>query len=187
MYTMCVTEKTAQQQALFEQVFLQMLLETDYDSITISDLCRRAELSRKIFYRLFERKADVLYSLIDHTLILSASFVPDPSVAPGEIHRFFAFWRTQQDLLDVLLKHEISGMLTDRAVRYVLKEENSIVHLFGADAGKFSFETMVYYITGIFSLVMTWHVQGYSHSLDEMSQLLMELLSTVPIKNPRPL
>lgn len=187
MYTMCVTEKTAQQQQTFEQTFLQMLLESDYDSITISDLCRRAGLSRKIFYRLFERKADVLYSLIDHTLILSASYVPEASVAPGEVHRFFAFWRTQQDLLDALLKHESSGMLTNRAIRYVLKEENSIVHLFGADAGKFGFETMVYYITGIFSLVITWHVQGYCHSLDEMSQLLTDLLSTVPIKNPLPL
>ena len=49
MYTMCVTEKTAEQQKQFEQTFLQMLLEDDYDNITISDLCRRVGLSRKIF------------------------------------------------------------------------------------------------------------------------------------------
>ena len=49
MYTLCVTEKTVQQQERFEQVFLQMLLENYYDEITISDLCRRAGLSRKIF------------------------------------------------------------------------------------------------------------------------------------------
>ena len=56
MYTLCTTEKTALQQKQFEQTFLQMLLEEDYDNITISDLCRRAELSRKIFYRLFEKR-----------------------------------------------------------------------------------------------------------------------------------
>ena len=58
MYTMCSTEKTAQQQLKFEETFLQMLLETHYDDITISELCRRAGLSRKIFYRLFEKKAE---------------------------------------------------------------------------------------------------------------------------------
>ena len=38
MYTMCITEKTAQQQHIFAQTFLQMLLDTHYDEITISDL-----------------------------------------------------------------------------------------------------------------------------------------------------
>ena len=36
MYTMCATEKTARQQLVFEQTFLQILLENDYDDITIS-------------------------------------------------------------------------------------------------------------------------------------------------------
>jgi len=184
MYTLCTTEKTTRQQNTFEQVFLQMLLEDDYDNITISDLCRRAGLSRKIFYRLFERKADVLYSLIDHTLILASDYILDESREVGEIHRFFAFWRTQKDLLDVLLKHQNSGMLTDRAVRYILKEQPDFVHLFGADSGKYGFETIVFYITGIFSLVVTWHNQDYRYSLDEISAILMNLLSTIPIKNP---
>lgn len=185
MYTLCTTEKTVAQQWKFEQTFLQMMLEDHYDNITISDLCRRAGLSRRIFYRLFEKKADVLYSLIDHILMSCASFLPDESVGPGELHRFFAFWRTQEDLLDALQKHQNSSLLTDRAIRHVLNEDSGVVHTFGADAGAFGFETMVFYITGIFSLVLTWHVQGYNHSIDEMSRLLMDLLSTTPIKNPR--
>jgi len=184
MYTLCTTEKTAAQQRRFEKAFLQMMLDSDYDSITISDLCRNTGLSRKIFYRLFEKKADVLYALIDHTLLEAEFFVPDESVGPGELHRFFAFWRTQEDLLDALLKHQNSSLLTDRAVRHVLTERSNIVHTFGADAGKFGFETMVFYMTGIFSLVISWHLQGYSRSIDEMSRLLMDLLSTTPIKNP---
>ena len=63
MYTMCTTEKTAQQQIKFEDTFLQMLLEMHYDDVTISELCRRAGLSRKIFYRLFEKKAETVYNL----------------------------------------------------------------------------------------------------------------------------
>ena len=91
MYTLCTTEKTAQQQQQFEQTFLQMLLESHYDDITISDLCRRAGLTRKMFYRLFEKKADVLSSLIDHSLLNSSNYEPDPSAGSGELHRFFAY------------------------------------------------------------------------------------------------
>ena len=184
MYTMCVTEKTAEQQHIFEQTFLQMLLENYYDEITISDLCRRAGLSRKIFYRLFEKKQDVFYSLIDHALIQAGSFQPDPSVGPGELHRLFAFWKSQKDLLDALLKHQSSSLLTERAVRHVLKEDSLMLHTFGADTGSFGKETMLFYLSGIFSLVLVWHSNGYDHSIDEMSTLLMNLLSTAGIKNP---
>ena len=186
MYTLCVTEKTSQQQYQFEQTFLQMLLECHYDEITISELCRRAGLSRKIFYRLFEKKSDVLYSLIDHTLLESSNYIPDSSVGEGDLHRFFAYWQTHDELLDALLKHQNSSLLTDRAVRFTLNEETTMVHAFGADEGRFGFETVVFYITGIFSLVLTWHLQGYTHTIDEMSQLMMDILMSPVIKHPLP-
>lgn len=183
MYTLCTTEKTAQQQQ-FEQTFLQMLLESHYDDITISDLCRRAGLTRKMFYRLFEKKADVLSSLIDHSLLNSSNYEPDPSVGSGELHRFFAYWQTQEDLLDALLKHQNSALLTDRAVRFTLNENTSMVHLFGADQGRFGFEMIVFYITGMFSLVLTWHQQGYPHSIDDMAALVTDILENPVVKNP---
>lgn len=185
MYTLCATEKTARQQRQFEKVFLQMMLENDYDSITISELCRQAGLSRKIFYRLFEKKADVLYALIDHTLLDGNLYTPDESVGSGDLHRFFAFWHTQEDLLDALLKHQTSSLLIDRAVRFAFNEDTSLIHTFGADSGKFGFESIVFYMTGIFSLILTWHMQGYNHSIDEMSTLMMEMLTTPAIKNRR--
>ena len=183
MYTMCSTEKTAQQQYQFEQTFLQMMLDSHYDEITISELCRRAGLTRKMFYRLFEKKADVLYSLIDHTLLEASNYIPDESVGPGDLHRFFAYWQTQSDLLDALLKHQNSSLLTDRAVRFAMNEDTTMVHAFGADENRFGFEMVVFYISGIFSLVLTWHSQGYNHSIDEISKLMMGILMEPVIKH----
>lgn len=177
MYTLCITEKTAQQQKIFEQIFLQMLMENNYDDITVSDLCRQAGLSRKIFYRLFERKADVLYSMIDRALMESDSYTPDESVGPGELHRFFAYWQYKKDLLDVLLKHQNSSMLTDRAIRFAMRESGSPVRQFGADAEKGSYQAVVFYLSGIFSLLLVWHAQGFQQSIDEMSGVLMDLLT----------
>lgn len=184
MYTQCITEKTAQQQHQFEQTFLQMLLESHYDDITISELCRRAGLTRKIFYRLFETKADVLHSLIDRTLMESDSYVPDESVGPGELHRFLAFWQYKKDLLDVLQKHQNSSLLTDRAIRFAMREKGSPVRDFGADDIKGSYESIVFYMTGMFSLLLVWHAQGFSSSIDEMSAVMMGLLTTPAFIEP---
>ena len=185
MYTLCTTEKTALQQKQFEQTFLQMLLESDYDTITISDLCRRAGLSRKIFYRLFEKKADVLYSMIDRALMESDYYTPDESVGPGELHRFFAFWQYKKDLLDALLKHQTSSLLTERAIRFAMREEGSIVRSFGVEEDRGRYETIVFYLSGIFSLLLIWHGQGYKQSIDEMSALLMDILTNPAVKDPR--
>ena len=183
MYTLCSTEKTAQQQLQFEQTFLQMLLEQYYDEITISDLCRRAGLTRKMFYRLYEKKADVLYSLIDRTLMESESFVPDESVGSGELHRFLAFWQYKKDLLDALFKNQNSSLLTDRAIRFAMQEEGSPVRDFGSDEIKGSYESIVFYMTGMFSLLLVWHAQGCPSSIDEMARVMMDLLTTPAYTN----
>ena len=155
-----------------------MLLESDYDDITVSDLCRRAGLSRKIFYRLFEKKADIMYSMIDRALMEVDYFIPEESVGPGELHRFFAFWLHKKDLLDALLKHQNSSLLTDRAIRFAMREEGSQVRSFGADAEKGSYEAVVFYLSGIFSVLLAWHAQGYDKSIDEISTLMKDLLTT---------
>lgn len=184
MYTLCTTEKTAQQQQIFEQTFLQMMLEMYYDEITVSDLCRRAGLSRKIFYRLYEKKADILYSMIDRALMEVDYYTPEESVAPGELHRFFAYWKHKKDLLDALLKHQNSSLLTDRAIRFAMREEGSPVRSFGSDKEKGSYEAIVFYLSGIFSLLLIWHAQGYDKSIDEMSALMMDILTTPAFENP---
>ena len=181
MYTLCSTEKTAQQQHIFEQTFLQMMLEMHYDEITISELCRRANLSRKIFYRLFDKKADVLYSLIDHTIIESDAYVPDESVGPGDAHQFFAFWKANPALLDALLKHQNSHLLTDRATRFAMQEMSSPVRKFGKEEDQGSPELISFYMSGIFSLLLLWHAMGFDRSIDELSAILVELLTTPAI------
>ena len=184
MYTLCITEKTAQQQQIFEQTFLQMMQEMHYDEITISELCRRANLSRKIFYRLFEKKADVLYSMVDRALMEVDYYTPEASVGSGELHRFFAYWKHKKDLLDALLKHQISSLLTDRAIRFAMREIGSPVRKFGLDDDKGRYETIVFYLSGIFSVLLTWHAQDYNQSIDELAALMMDLLTAPAIQNP---
>lgn len=184
MYTLCTTEKTALQQLQFEKAFLELSLELPYDDITVSELCRRAGLSRKIFYRLFERKADVLYALLDHTVLDFQTYQPDSSIAPGNLHRFLAFWQDQKLLLDVLKKNGSSHMLTDAVIRHMLRDGSEFNHTLGLNEDPFSREALIFYVSGIFALVLNWHDQGYAQSIDELSAALMYLLATPPVKHP---
>lgn len=183
MYKLCTTEKTALQQRQFEQAFLELGQEMLYDDITISELCRRAGLSRKIFYRLFARKSDVFYALLDQTMLDAQFYQPDPSVKEGGLHRFLAFWRSQKPLLDMMQKNRSSPMLAEAAIRCILQEGSEYQHCFGTEEAEYVRESLLFYVSGIFALVLDWHRQDYAASIDQMAQALMYLLHTAPVKH----
>lgn len=186
MYSQCVSEKAAAQQRQFEAALLELMNQKLFENISISELCRKTGLSRKTFYRLYEAKADVVYAMIDHAILDAASYVPDASVGPGGLHQFLAYWRSRKDLLDVLNKNRISALLQQQAVIHVLNEAPELVRTFGAENSPNCRELLVCYISGIFSLVLDWHDRGFDRSIDELSETLMELLMTPPVKCPMP-
>lgn len=184
MYRQCTTEKSSIQQRRFEQCMLDALLKYDYDEISISGLCRDAGLSRKTFYRLFESKTDVLFALVDHAFLDSQRFVPGPDVKPGGLHHFFAYWKEQQRLLDALSRLSCTYFLIDRAAAFILRENNDLAHVLGADLENGN-EILMFNLSAIFSLVISWYSSGYQKSVDEMSALLMELMTTPMVRSPQ--
>lgn len=185
MYVQCRTEKSALQQRKFEECMMDLMLQQPYDSISISQLCRDAGLSRKTFYRLFENKSDVIYAMVDHTIMDSEFYQADESVGPGGMHHFFGYWRTQKKFLDVLAKNNISSLLSQRAIVHILRESPDIMHSFGTEPSEVGRETMLFFVSGLFALLLDWHHRDFERSIDEMSALVMRLLTSPPIKYPQ--
>ena len=46
---------------------------------------------------------------------------------------------------------------------------------------------MVFFLSGLFAILLDWHHHGFNRSIDEMSKLVMQLLTTAPIKHPNPM
>ena len=173
MYKLCVTEKSAKNQHALEQAFLRLALRQNYDDITITDICREAGLSRKVYYRLFESKNDVLYSLIDHTLGGFEAY--DPDMEP--LHRFFSYWKEQKALLDALDLSQCSALLMDRVVRFVLTYNPASLTDVYPGLLSWDRDTQIFFISGLYGTMLDWHVRGFDSSVGEISQSLRKLLS----------
>jgi len=184
MYKRCVSEKSASQQRMFEAALLDMMKDRLFEEVSISELCRRAGLSRKTFYRLYDAKADVIYAMIDHAILDAQGFVPDESVGPGGLHKFLAYWKSKKDLLDMLQKNRISALLPQQAVIHIMHELPELVRCFGAEKSEYGKDTMIFYVSGLFSLVLEWAGRDFDRSIDEMAAIIMQLLITPPVKRP---
>lgn len=182
MYHLCTSEKSARQQRQLCSAFLSLLLKEPYDSITISQICQEAGLSRNVFYRLFDKKADALCALLDQAIWDAQAYIPDASVGPGGVHKFLAYWKSQKPLLDALSLNQNHSMLTDRIILHIMQEDRDILHSFVGDLADCPKEFLLFYISGLFSVIYNWHQQDYAMSIDEMSLLLMTILMTPPIK-----
>ena len=183
MYKRCTTEKAALQQRKIEECLLSVMQDKPYSEITVSSLCEQTELSRKTFYRLFESKQDVLYSLIDRIIRDYIRFrLPQNQTAssvPQDLLSFFCYWLEQRPLLDALSKNGISTTLYERCVRHVMEEDVDILLQLGAKQGQMSNrETITFYLSGLLTLVVAWHHSNYDKAPEEMATLTHRLLST---------
>lgn len=182
MYKLCKTEQSAKRQRELEHVLLRMMTTMLYEQITVIDFCEQAQIPRKAFYRYFSSKEGALHALLDHTLLELDSFPAQGSTDSGnsllvDFVVFFRFWKNQKPLLDALQRSGISGVLVTRTIEYALSG-NGIVQRFPLqeNLGSRQFGT-IFGVSGIMSMVLSWHRSGYQLRPEQMAEIGVNLLT----------
>ena len=188
MYKLCKTEQSAARQRLLEEGLLSFMLTHRYEDITISDLCDHLGVPRKSFYRYFSNKDSALHALLDHRLMEYESLhITSTTSGPYPLHLpwFFTFWQTQRSLLDALAYSDLYGVLVERALLFSLES----LH-FDVCPPKTTQEyrdlSTSFIVSGLMSLVLRWHRDGYRQSVEEMVDMTYQLLSQPIVKEPLP-
>ena len=188
MYKRCVTEGAAQRQRMLEDCLLKKMQDIPYQQIFISDLCEEVGCSRKAFYRYYNGKDDCLNALIDRTLMGFASYQGKVEGLkgdyPADLAKYLKYLMEQKELLDALIKNELSRALLERTLTHVLNEEYGARRWFKADNTKYSEEILLFAFSGIISLILNWHSTGYKRSFEEMIHILTQLITSPLATNP---
>lgn len=181
MYKQCRTEQSAERQRQLEQGLLQMMLKKQYDEISVSDLCVAIGVPRKSFYRYFSGKEGALFSMIDRALmdfevgtIFSES--NDPHTPMQYMECVFVYWFQRRQLLDVLEKSGISGLLIQRALVFSQNLDTIPRFMQIADKRLREYGTM-FMVCGLMTMIVQWHHDGFSKSAAEMAELSIQLLT----------
>ena len=186
MYKLCKTEQSAQRQKELERGLLKMMKHRCFEEISVSDLCDQMQLPRKSFYRYFSSKDGALFALLDHTLM---EFYETRSMEglrggtpTGDLERLFAFWKQHRDLLDALLRSNLSGLLMERAVR-LAKQEELMPNYVKRWEDTMQDIAMSFVVCGLMSMVLQWHNEGYGIPAEQMARAAVVMLSNPLISN----
>ena len=110
------TDRANRRQAELEESLLALLQERDYAQLTVTDICRQANIPRRTFYHYFNSKEDILDSVVENRMLscnLTAMFDFESGVeAVSQSYlRFFLFWAENRDFLELLIRHGLEGRL----------------------------------------------------------------------------
>lgn len=180
MYRQCTTKKTAQQQKIFYEALYEMMQVHLYRDITITDLCNHAGLSRNIFYRLFDSKDDVLYTVIDSHFFECSTEIHADSIEEN-MKKFFSYWKSQKDFLDILEKNKLESLLPIRAVLCCCRMDFGMLKFITPDWNEYNIEILAFYINGFIGLLFQWYHNDFSRTVDEMCEIALQILNVPPI------
>lgn len=177
MYKICKSEQSAMRQRELENGLLDVMLNHNYDDISVSDLCDHLQIPRKSFYRYFANKDGAFYALLDHTLEACNHSVDPHSSMETAISQYFSFWRSRSDLLTALDRSNLSGKLVERTYEFAMHERGFIERMLRRFPCSEKSTIVMFLSTGLISIVLHWHKSGHTLSIDQMSKTVTTLLS----------
>lgn len=174
----CTTEKTVENQKRLCQSLLELAEKTPYEQIFVSDICQRARISRRSFYRYFSNKDDVLHALVRDSImecsVRSVELRFDVAHLRELLVRFFLFWKQERrDLLEMLRKNRMENLLMDLYLDWAMTEIK-------AYPDKPLRQTaMTFSVTGVMAVLFQWSAKSYDRPVEQLSRETAELLERI--------
>ncbi|HEX3076015.1 MAG TPA: TetR/AcrR family transcriptional regulator [Lachnospiraceae bacterium] len=98
---------------MISEALIEIIKEKEYKDITITEVCTRAQISRRTFYRNFETMDDVLVfftrTIIDEFKIEMKKHADEN--LNKMLVSYFTFWNTQSDLLNQFIQKGLSTII----------------------------------------------------------------------------
>ena len=173
MYLKCVTEKTAHQQSCLEAALIELMKDVDFEKISVVDICEKAGITRRIFYRLFETKQDCLLAAIDHKIVEAELY--RSKLGYNGFCQILEYVKEQKDFFSALRKSNQMGLYMERVLDNLNRENVHAKHLMGI-YGSDDNELLVFNISGFIGMMFYWIDTDFECSIEHMAKILSMLM-----------
>lgn len=166
---------TAQQsQRWILQALLDLMSEINYDKISVTEICRKAKLDRRTFYRNFDSKNDVLGKYMEQ---LSNEYLVD-------IHKidrldtysatliFFKFWGKHLDFIKNIQNCGLSNFVFDQFNQF--SESQQELPLGRKREERKTDYIMAFKIGGFWNVMLTWAAHDADISPEELATIISQ-------------
>lgn len=169
--------KYTKTQQLILNAYFGLLEEKEDSEISISEICKRAEVVRKTFYNNFSSKSDLLgfgiNFFFDHWKPIS---LVSEQTMPEVYRSAFELIDARKDLFLLLQKRNLYKIAEEKLTEYCL-DRWQIVEFIPFPSG-FSEYYVSAMVSAFVSILKTWIARGFAESIDYMVALTDKLIQT---------
>ncbi|MFU2205666.1 TetR/AcrR family transcriptional regulator [Streptococcus pluranimalium] len=156
--------------------FTQLLREKDFHTISVTNITKKAQISRTIFYKHFKNVNDLKNKSIKEVLDkITAIFNHNLLLDGQELLDMLTYLRDRKDIFQVWVAHfpDIDNIVNRYIKMLVLNSDiknlSEVLYTGYQISEKYSFDI---YINTIQTLIFNWLLQGCSETPEEMAAII---------------
>lgn len=154
------------------QAFLELILEKNISDITVTEICERAKIARRTFYRHFDKKEDVIECYVLQLMGKLADTLAETAKNGNLYHfirSFFVFWKPHLYYIQAL----IHGGFSDLIFTCYLKCLLPLSYQMPASVVPNGSEChLAYLLGGLWSLFIYWLQHGCIQTPEELASIV---------------
>ena len=164
-----------QSQKWLIQALLNLMSTTDYNEITVSEICRAAGLDRRTFYRNFNSKNDVLeqYVAVLGNEYLANCRTKEQPDRFSATRAFFEFWQTHMNFVKTVVTCGLSDFVFHRFESFIY--ENRALLSGVQDGTAQNKYALAYRIGGFWHVMLAWVADGAALPPEELARAVTSL------------
>lgn len=180
MYKECKTEKSLQRRIKIEECLIAEMWKKDYEQIHISDICREVGITRAVFYRYFDTKADVLDAWLDRRVSSYSDARWHTTVTEDPLtestRNFIRYWYENRDVPELLIRQNMFDLLVQKEIGASahMPHVNQILGM--EDNSTDIHRTLIFSAYGIMGILRDWQMRGFMESEDDVVEVIKTLL-----------
>ena len=175
------SEKTSERTDFLNEVikdsFLKLLKKKDYNRITVSDLCRCANVSRGTFYKYYGNQFDLLADMENDLLEFLVSTIREHAANPVKIiETICEYLESHLEFGRLIVNNNVDPLFPQRLFAQEILRE-SVMRNYGSMPDETAQEYLFnYVIYGAYRIICLWINKDQRESPEEIAQLLIRLI-----------
>ena len=161
------------------EALLQLMEEKPYEEITISEIAKRSDLSRRTFYRNFTTKEAILEANFDEMIEDYLKQLPDSDeVGPYTLGLiYFRYWKQHLTFIQALQRNGLFHILLRRFDDFVPKLNKRYKKAIIKDFSPVYFEYYTAFIAaGLWHMLERWVAGGLVESPEALAEMYERLI-----------
>lgn len=159
-------------QLLLSKTLLDLMQEKDYKSISISELCLAAGVSRKTFYRNFDVIDDIFDFTLDNFFLQLEENIRESDSLEDIMHQFYHFCQSHHTIMRTLYANNLFSLLEFKFADFIRLHFETELDQAGSDP-----HTSDFVIGGLSFLVFSWAQNGFAESADDIADSSYTILT----------